>query len=118
MAGKAIGQPVIEEIAGAILPAAESIYKLMARFESQDPRKRKGRHGLREVLTCLIMGLLAGRGTQKHSMQWCRNHIDVLKKYMPLMNGVASAPTVCRMLQWIDEQDLEDIYTESFHSGR
>ena len=111
-AGDIYGQPDEKDLVEALTPASESIYALMMRFESQDPRNRKCRHRLSEVLTCLIMGLLAGRCTQKHSMQWCRNHIEELKKYMELANGIASAPTTCRMLQWVDEKDLEDVYIE------
>ena len=48
----------------------------MERFNSQDARKMKGRHIVAEVLTCLIMGMMAGRPTRKHALQWCEHRLE------------------------------------------
>ncbi|MCD8175632.1 MAG: ISAs1 family transposase [Phascolarctobacterium sp.] len=69
-----------------------------------DPRcGRKTKHELAEVLTCLVLGFLAGRTTIRRSLNWCRSHLEILREYMPLENGIASPPTACRLLAGIDE---------------
>ncbi|MCD8348380.1 MAG: ISAs1 family transposase [Lachnospiraceae bacterium] len=69
-----------------------------------DPRcGRKTKHELAEVLTCLVLGFLAGRTTIRRSLNWCRSHLEILRVYMPLENGIASPPTACRLLAGIDE---------------
>lgn len=35
---------------------------------------------------------------------WCRKHIDLLREGMPLVNGIASVSTACRILARIDEE--------------
>ena len=84
----------------------------MTRFNGQDPRKRKSRHVIAEVLTCLVMGMLAGRSTQKHALQWCGNHLETIRESLPLKYGVASPSTACRILSWVDEDDLECVLME------
>lgn len=70
-----------------------------------DPRcARKTKHDCPEVLTCLVMGYLAGRTTVRRSLKWCRKHLEWLRKSMPLENGIASVPTACRILSGIDEE--------------
>ena len=71
------------------------------------PDSRCGRtckHDHAEVLLCLICGYLAGRCTIRRSLDWCRNHLEELQKYIPLKNGVASPATACRILCGIDEE--------------
>lgn len=58
---------------------------------------------LAEVLTCLVLGFLSGRTTIRRSLNWCRSHLEILREYMPLENGIASPPTACRLLAGIDE---------------
>ena len=70
-----------------------------------DPRCAwKTKHDCAEVLTCLVTGYVAGRTTVRRALKWCRKHIDFLRESMPLKNGVASAPTACRLLSGIDEE--------------
>ena len=71
------------------------------------PDSRCGRtckHDHAQVLLCLICGYLAGRCTIRRSLDWCRNHLEELQKYIPLKNGVASPATACRILCGIDEK--------------
>ena len=91
---------------------AESLYQMMGRFSFQDTRKRECQHNLQEVLTCLLIGIAAGRLTQKHALQYCKNHYEELKLYMPLTHGIASPSTVCRLLKMVNENDLSDIFAE------
>lgn len=70
-----------------------------------DPRcGRKTKHDHAEVLTCLVTGFLAGRTTIRRSLKWCERHLEELRKYLPLKNGIASPSTACRILSGIDEE--------------
>lgn len=70
-----------------------------------DPRcGRKTKHEHAEVLTCLVIGYLAGRTTMRRSLKWCQKHLKWLRKHMPLKHGIASPATACRILSGIDEQ--------------
>ena len=70
-----------------------------------DPRcGRKTKHDHAEVLTCLVVGFLAGRTTVRRSLKWCQKHLAWLRKYIPLKNGIASPATACRMLAGTDEE--------------
>lgn len=78
-----------------------------------DPRYgRKTRHGLAEVLACVILGFLAGRTTVRRSLRWCRNHLKELRKDMNLKYGIASPSTVSRLLSGIDEEMFLYIFME------
>lgn len=70
-----------------------------------DPRcGRKTKHDHAEVLICLVIGFLVGRTTMRRSLKWCENHLEWLRKYIPLKNGIASPATACRILSGIDEE--------------
>ena len=70
-----------------------------------DPRcGRETKHDHAEVLVCLIAGFLAGRTTIRRSLKWCKKHLEELREYLPLKNGIASASTACRILSGIDEE--------------
>ena len=70
-----------------------------------DPRcGRTSKHDHAEVLVCLVTGFLAGRLTIRRSLKWCRKHLEWLRQYLPLKNGVASPSTACRILAGIDEE--------------
>lgn len=65
---------------------------------------RTSKHDHAEVLVCLVTGFLAGRLTIRRSLKWCRKHLEWLRQYLPLKNGVASPSTACRILAGIDEE--------------
>lgn len=70
-----------------------------------DPRCGKGkRHDQAEVLVCLVYGFLAGKTTIRRSLNWCRCHLEELREFLPLKNGIASPSTACRILWGIDEE--------------
>lgn len=70
-----------------------------------DPRcDRKKKHVLAEVLTYMVAGYVTGHTTIRRCLAWCRRHEKWLKKGMCLKNGIASAPTVSRLLSRIDEE--------------
>lgn len=70
-----------------------------------DPRcGRTSKHDHAEVLVCLVVGFLVGRLTIRRSLKWCRKHLEWLRQYLPLKNGVASPSTACRILAGIDEE--------------
>jgi len=51
-----------------------------------------------------VIGFLAGRTTIRRSLKWCCHHLQWLRKYIPLENGIASPSTACRLLIGIDEE--------------
>ena len=70
-----------------------------------DPRcGRKTKHDHAEILTCLVVGYLAGRDSVRRCLKWCENHIDFLRQHLELKNGIASPATVSRILGNIDEE--------------
>lgn len=70
-----------------------------------DPRcGRETKHDHAEVLVCLVAGFLAGRTTIRRSLRWCEKHLEELREYLPLKNGIASPSTACRLLSGIDEE--------------
>lgn len=70
-----------------------------------DPRcGRTTKHDHAEVLVCLVAGFLTGRTTIRRSLKWCEKHLEELREYLPLKNGIASPSTVCRLLSGIDEE--------------
>lgn len=64
----------------------------------------KTKHDHAEVLVCLVCGFLAGRTTIRRSLKWCEKHIEELREYLLLKNGIASPSTACRILSGIDEE--------------
>ena len=64
----------------------------------------KTKHDHAEVLVCLVCGFLAGRTTIRRSLKWCEKHIEELREYLLLKNGIASPSTACRLLSGIDEE--------------
>lgn len=70
-----------------------------------DPRcGRETKHDHAEVLVCLVIGFLAGRTTIRRSLKWCKKHLEELREYLPLKNGIASPSTASRILSGIDEE--------------
>lgn len=70
-----------------------------------DPRcGRETKHDHAEVLVCVTAGFLAGRTTLRRSLNWCKNHLDWLRNFIPLKNGIASPSTASRILSGIDEE--------------
>lgn len=65
---------------------------------------RKKPHVLREMLTCVVAGFLSGRTSVGRALSWCREHLALLREHMQLEAGIASEPTVSRMLSGIDEE--------------
>lgn len=86
---------------------------MMGRFAGQDTRQAsKVRHPIQEVLTCIIIGMMAGRNRCNHALQWCKNHLTELRRFMPLKHGVASPPTATRVMKLINIEDLQAILME------
>lgn len=70
-----------------------------------DPRcGRETKHDHAETLVCLVAGFLAGKTTIRRSLKWCEKHLEELRGYLSLKNGIASPSTVCRLLSGIDEE--------------
>ena len=71
-----------------------------------DPRSpRAKKHDLAEVLTCIVAGYVTGHITLRRCLGWCRRHVKWLRKRgLSLKNGIASLPTVSRLLAGIDEE--------------
>lgn len=65
---------------------------------------RKKKHDLAEMIACLIAAYSCGRTSVGRALAWCRNRIELLRRYMKLEGGIASEATISRMLSGIDEQ--------------
>ena len=63
---------------------------------------RKKPHDLAEMLTYLVAGYLNGRASVGRALCWSQDNIKMLKKHMTLRQGIASEPTISRMLNGID----------------
>ena len=63
---------------------------------------REKPHDHAEMLTYLVAGYLNGRASVGRALCWCRDNVDMLKKHMSLKQGIASEPTISRMLNGID----------------
>ena len=74
--------------------------------------ERKKKHELSEMLTCIISGYVNGRTSVGRSLNWCENHINMLREYMELKNGIASEPTISRMLNGIDMEMFALVFME------
>lgn len=78
-----------------------------------DPRSdRKKPHDHAEILTYIIMGILAGRTSLRRALKWARKHINELRKHMDIENGIASVSTVSRLLKEIDEEMFLFVFME------
>lgn len=64
---------------------------------------RETKHGHAEVQVCLVAGFLVGKTTIRSSLRWCKKHVEELREYLPLKNGIASPSTACRLLSGMDE---------------
>lgn len=70
-----------------------------------DPRSpRAKKHDLAEMLTCIIVAYVSGHTTMRRAVSWCKRHLKWLRKGLVLKNGIASVPTISRMLSEIDEE--------------
>ena len=50
------------------------------------------------MLVCITLGFLCGRTTIRRSLNWCKTHLEELRKHMKLKYGIASPSTITRML--------------------
>ena len=73
--------------------------------EVEDPRSpRAKKHDLAEVLTYLTAGYITGHTSLRRCLKWCRRRERWFQKQgLKLKNGIASLPTVSRLLSSIDE---------------
>lgn len=73
--------------------------------EVEDPRSpRAKKHDLAEVLTYLTAGYITGHTSLRRCLKWCRRQKRWFQKHgLKLKNGIASLPTVSRLLSGIDE---------------
>ena len=70
-----------------------------------DPRcGRKTKHDYAEMLTYIVIGYLVGRHSLRRCLKWCERHLEWLRKFMKLENGIASVSTVSRLLGTVDEE--------------
>lgn len=63
---------------------------------------RKKPHELAAMLTYIIAGYPNGRTSVGRALCWCEDNIDMLRKHLTLKHGIASEPTISRMLRGID----------------
>ena len=70
----------------------------------EDPRSpRAKKHDLAEVLVCLVTAYVTGHISLHRAQAWCCRHLNWLRKCgMKLENGIASVPTMSRLLSNMD----------------
>lgn len=90
---------------------SRSLYSMMQALP--DFRCRgKVRHEQAEVLTCFLIGTLAGKRSLRRIRKWCCRKEEELKKYMPLLAGIPSVPTFSRVLAGTDKELLSVTFME------
>ena len=68
-----------------------------------DPRcPRTKKHNLAEVLVCLVAAYVTGHTSLHRAQAWCCRHLKWLQGGLKLENGIASVPTMSRLLSGID----------------
>ncbi len=68
-----------------------------------DPRcPRANKHDLAEMLVCLVAAYVTGHTRLHRAQAWCSRHIKWLRKGLKLKNGIASVPTMSRLLSSLD----------------
>lgn len=89
----------------------ETIYFFMSQVPDYRS-KRKKTHVLAEMLTYLVCAYICGRTSVGRALKWAQNHLGFLRKFMPLIHGIASEATISRMLSHLDEEMMELMFIE------
>lgn len=59
----------------------------------------------------MIAGYLCNRTSVGRALEWCKSHIEELRKYIPLNSGIASEATISRMFAGVDTEMLGFIFS-------
>jgi len=73
---------------------------------------RKKKHNQAEILTYIIFAYLIGKTSLRRAVAWAERNINFLRKFMALEGGIASAPTISRILSNIDEYAFGLVFIE------
>lgn len=73
----------------------------------EDPRTRRSRHGLLEMLLTAICAVLSGADTWVAVALWGRAKLDWLRQFLPFAQGVASHDTFGRVFALLDARVFE-----------
>lgn len=81
--------------------------------EIPDPRSsRNKKHECAEMLAYVILGYLSGRTALRRAVSWAKANEAMLRKHMKLKGGIASVPTLSRLLNDIDEEIFALTFTD------
>lgn len=81
---------------------------LLAHFgDLEDPRTRRSRHGLLEMLLTAICAVLSGADTWVAVALWGQAKLDWLRQFLPFAQGVASHDTFGRVFALLDARVFE-----------
>ena len=75
--------------------------------ELSDPRTREPEHKLTEMLVVAIAAILSGADSWVAISLWGEAKLEWLRRYMPLVNGVASHDTFGRVFAVLDAKQFE-----------
>lgn len=75
--------------------------------ELEDPRTRRSRHGLTELLLTAICAVLSGADTWVAVALWGRAKLAWLRQFLPFADGVASHDTFGRVFSLLDARVFE-----------
>jgi predicted transposase YbfD/YdcC len=79
----------------------------------KDPRvERTKKHLFLDVLGLALFAVLAGAQCFTEMEDFCEHHIDWLKKYFQLPNGIPSHDTFCRLFSAVDPQAFQECFLE------
>lgn len=104
-----MGQPAMPEHPELTnLPA--SLGDLGAFAELDDPRSRRCRYPLEELLLVAFAGVASGVEDWVSVAEWGQIKLDWLRRFLPFEHGIASHDTFNRVFSLLDAQSFEDCF--------
>ncbi|CAE6772844.1 ISAs1 family transposase [Paraburkholderia aspalathi] len=73
----------------------------------RDPRIRMAVHDLTEILVVALCAILSGTDSWVEIQTWAEAKLDWLRRYLPLVNGIASHDTFGSIFAALDAQQFE-----------
>ena len=93
-----------------LTPAPEALGDLAAFAELDDPRTRRCRYPLQELLLVAFAGVASGAEDWVSVAEWGQIKLDWLRRFLPFAHGIASHDTFNRVFALLDAQSFEDCF--------
>jgi predicted transposase YbfD/YdcC len=88
----------------------ERLGDLSAFAELDDPRSRRCRYPLEELLLVAFAGVASGAEDWVSVTEWGQIKLDWLRRFLPFEHGIASHDTFNRVFALLDAQGFEDCF--------